>query len=136
MGKRNLPSFIAVESKLDATQIQSLTEICFIPILHHRSTTMDSIYTTMKNFQDVLYQRNESSGALWCDEGVYCIAKEIQLLKPSEFNNIWLGMGPFHWSKILMASMGKFLEDSGIAEALYKSGAFLQGATETSIMKG
>ena len=35
-----------------------------------------------------------------------------------------------------MASMGKFLEDSGIAEALYKSGAFLQGATETSIMKG
>ena len=120
MGKRSIPSFIAVESKLDATTTQSITEIGFIPILPHRSTTMDSIYSTMKNFQDVLYQRNESSGALWCDEGVYCIAKEIQLLRPTEFDNIWLGMGPFHWSKILMASMGKFLEHSGIAE-LYTS---------------
>ena len=90
----------------------------------------------MKNFQDVLYQRSESYGALWCDEGVYCIAKEIQFLCPNEFQNIWLGMGPFHWSKILMAAIGTFLEPSGIAKALYKSGVFLKGAAETNVMKG
>ena len=47
-------------------------------------------------------------------------------------------MGPFHcnWSKILIAAMGKFLDQSGISKALYKSAAFLKGTEETSIMKG
>ena len=97
---------------------------------------MDSIFTTMKNFQDVLYQKDEQYGALWCDEGVYCIAKEIQILRPVEFQNIWLGMGPFHWTKILLAATGKFLEHSGITKALYKSKVFLKSAAETNIMKG
>ena len=67
-----------------------------------------------------------------------CIAKEIQLLRPDEFGGIWIGMGPFHckWSKILIAAIGKFLDQSGISKALYKSAAFLKGTAETSIMKG
>ena len=48
---------------------------------------------------------------------VYCIAKEIQILRPVEFQNIWLGMGPFHWTKILSAATGRFLEHSGMAKA-------------------
>lgn len=136
-GQTNLPSFIATCSQLRGNiSAPKITELSFIPVLPYKSTSMDSIYTTMKNFQDVLKQRNEEYGALWCDEGVYCIAKEVQLLRPEEFANIWLGMGPFHWTKILVAGMGKFLEHSGITKALYKSGAFLKGAAETSVMKG
>ena len=70
---------------------------------------MDSIYTTMyRNF------------------------------RPDEFGGISIGMGPFHcnWTKILIAAMGKFLDQSGISKALYKSAAFLKGTAETSIMKG
>ena len=36
----------------------------------------------MKNFQDILHQKNMPYGPLWCDEG---IAKEIQLLKRMQF---------------------------------------------------
>ena len=101
---------------------------------------MDSIFTTMKNFQDVFRQRNEPYGALLCDEGVYCITKEIQLLRPDEFGGIWIGMGPFHWNGSLPlqleAAMENFVGQSGISKALYNSSAFLKGTAETSIMKG
>ena len=92
----------------------------------------------MKNFQDVFRQRTGPYRALLCDEGVYCIAKEIQLLRPDEFGGIWIGMSPFHcnWSKILIAALGKFPDQSGISNALYKYAAFLKGTAETSIMKG
>ena len=46
----------------------------------------------MKNFQDILKQRELPYGPLWCDQGVYRIAKEIQLLKSAEFDNIFVGL--------------------------------------------
>ena len=85
------------------------TTTSFIPILPHPATEIDSIFTTMLNFKDVLRQRGESYGALWCDEGVYSIAKEVQLLRPELFDDIFLGLGPFHMEKIVMACLGSFL---------------------------
>lgn len=38
----------------------------------------------MVNFQDAMVQVNQNCGVLWNDEGVYHIAKELQLLFPSE----------------------------------------------------
>ena len=73
----------------------------------------------MKNFQD---------GALWCDEEVYCIAKEIQLLRPDELSNIGLG-----WA---LPATEKFLDVTNITKALYKLGEFFKGAAETSVNEG
>ena len=58
----------------------------------------------MTNYQDILNQRNVPYGPLWCDERVYRIAKEMQLLRPSKFRNIFLGMGGFDTAKIALAS--------------------------------
>ena len=49
----------------------------------------------MKNYQDVLQQKHIPAGALWCHGGVYHIAKELQLMLPNEFRNIFLGLGGF-----------------------------------------
>ena len=54
----------------------------------------------MNNFQDALKQKGDTYGALWADEGVYRIAKEIQLVKPDEFSNIFLGLGGFIWKRL------------------------------------
>ena len=83
-------------------------------------------------------QRNETHRALLCDEGVYCITKEIQLLRPDEFwwyldKNVSL---PLQLVQNMIVAMEKFLDQSGISKALYKSAAFLKGAAETNIMKG
>ena len=56
------------------------------------------------------------------------------MLRPDEFRDIFIAMGPFHWSKICIAAIGKFLEPSGITDALAKSGAFGKGVAETNVM--
>ena len=53
-----------------------------------------------------------------------CTAKDMQLLKPEFFGSIFLGLGLFHWSKINMGAIGKWLTPSGVGEALKKSGVF------------
>ena len=134
-----LLSFIATYNKLRAClPIPKITELSFISLISNRSTSMDSIFTTTKNFQDFFRQINEPYGALLCDERACCIANKIQLLRPDEFGGILIGMGPFHcnWSKILTAAMGKCLDQSGISKALYALQVFLKGTAETSFMKG
>ena len=136
--RSEVPSQTAVNSKLLSAVNTSptLTSVSFFPILPYPATLMDSIYTSMLNFKDVLQQRDETCGALWCDEGVYCLAKEIQLLKPEQFGTIFIGLGPFHWSKILMGAVGKWLSSSGIGEALINSQVFSAGAAKTSVLQG
>ena len=67
------------------------------------ATEFDTIYTVMINFQDVLRQKGLRCGPLWSDEGVYRIAKELQLLYPARFENIFLGIGGFHMENVIIA---------------------------------
>ena len=56
----------------------------------------------------------DTYGRLWADVVVYRIAKEIQLMKPEQFTNIYLGLVGFHMAKIVLACLGTYLEPSGI----------------------
>ncbi len=94
------------------------------PILPYPATTYDAILTSMINFQDALKQKGDSYGGLWADEGVYRIAKEIQLIKPNDFPDIFLGLGGFHMEKIVFACLGAYLEQSGIFSVLVQTECF------------
>ena len=102
------------------------------PILPYVATEMDTIFTSMINFQDVLKQKNAVSRALWSDEGVYAIAKEIQLFKPDHIGNIFLGMRPFHIGEVFIACLGTFLGCIDIDLALIVTEIF--GKLENSVM--
>ena len=91
------------------------TSTAFIPILPHPATSYDSIFASIINFQNIMKQTGNISGALWCDEGVYHIAREIQLLS---FDNAFLGFGGFHMEKVVMACLGKYLKGTGIDKVL------------------
>ena len=106
----------------------------FVPILPYVATEMNTIFTSMLNFQEVMKQKNAMSGGLWSDKGVYAIAKEIQLLKPED--NIFLGMGPFHMDKIVTACLGKYLGCIGIDLALVETKSFGKLVVENSVMTG
>ena len=69
----------------------------------------------MINFQDVLKQKNQAYGSLWCDDH---IAKELQFLNPTKFNNIFLGLEGFHLEKVVLAAIGLFLEKRGTRDML------------------
>jgi hypothetical protein len=132
----SFPSFTATMSALQDPLKFDVTKTSFVPILPYVATEMDTIFTSMINFQDVLKQKNAVSGALWSDEGVYAIAKEIQLLKPDQFGNIFLGMGPFHMEKIVIACLGKFLGCIGIDLALIETETFGKLVVKKSVMTG
>ena len=76
---QTIPSFSSLKSILSETSV-NITHITFTPILPYPATNYDAVYTVLVNFQDVLKRKQQVSGALWCDEGVYHIAKELQLL--------------------------------------------------------
>jgi hypothetical protein len=100
--ENSFPSFTATMSALQEPLTFGVTKKSFVPILPYVATEMDTIFTSMINFQDVLKQKNAVSGTLWSDEGVYAIAKEMQLLKPDQFGNIFLGMGPFKLTRTVL----------------------------------
>ena len=87
----------------------------------------------MINFQDALKQKGDAYGGLWADEGVYRIAKEIQLMKPDQFNNIFLGLGGFHMEKIVLACLGTYLEPSGIFAVLVETECYGTDVIKTVI---
>ena len=87
----------------------------------------------MINFQDALKQKGDTYGALWADEGVYRIAKEIQLVKPDEFSNIFLGIGGFHMERILLACLGAYLEPSGTFVVLVETECYGTDVIKTVI---
>ena len=107
----NIPSFAAVNGLL-LNDRNPPTRVGFTPIIPFPATEYNTIFTYMKNYQDVLEQKRVPTGALWCDEGVYRIAKELQLMHPNEFRNIFLGLGGFHTEKAVLACMGNFLKMS------------------------
>ena len=109
---RNILTFLAMNSFLQSQQIIK-TKVAFTPIIPYVATEYNTIHTVMCNFQDVLRQRSQPYGPLWCDEGVYRLAKELQLLDQDRFDNIFLSLGGFHMEKVMIACCGKYLEETG-----------------------
>ena len=72
------------EKSLIPTVNVEITKCALSPIILHPATEYLTRYTCMTNYQDI-DQRHIRYSPLWCDEGVYYRAKEIQPLKPDEF---------------------------------------------------
>ena len=130
----SIPSFTATNSLIYYKKYP-LTHIAFTPIIPHPATKYDTISTCMKNFQDVLAQNELAYSPLWFDEGVYQIAKELQLLNPDGFGNIFLDLWGFHLGKIIIACIGKFLEESGVESVFVENEIFGLGVVKT-VMNG
>ena len=134
---KNCPSFVATHSQLWAhIPPQIITQFKkIIPVLPHKSTSMDSIYNHEKLSR--CFKPKEWavwSVVVWWGGILYCKRNSAS---PTWWIQQYLAWdGPFHWCKILVAVTGKFQEVTGFTKDLYKLGAFLKGATETSLMKG
>ena len=79
LDSRGIPSFIAANSML-AINTKPITRLAFTPIIPHPAMEYGAIFTAMVvNFQDPLQQRVMPCGPISSDEGVYRLAKELQL---------------------------------------------------------
>ena len=80
---KSIQSHNATKGLLRA-QVKSITQHAFTHIIPYPATEQDTVYTCVKNFQNVLIQKDLEYGPLWCDDGVYRIANGIQFLKADE----------------------------------------------------
>ena len=69
-----------VFNNLILTNIPKPAATAFTHIVPYLAAQYDTIFTCMVNFQDVMVQDGQQYGSLWYDEGIYRLAKELQLL--------------------------------------------------------
>ena len=71
--------------------------------------------------------------SLICDEGVYHIAREIQLICPEQFQDMVLCMVSFHMVKVALGCVGKYLKESGAESILVERGTFGVNAVDSAL---
>lgn len=120
---QEMPTWSAANSILSSETLLC-KRVGFLPVLPHPVTRYDVVYTAMKNLQGFLEHLNQSALPVTCDEGVYHIARHIQLLRPGEFKNIVLCLGSFHMTKVALGCLGKYLKGSGAETILTESSVF------------
>ena len=132
---QTIPTLSSLKSILSETSV-NITHITITPILPYQATNYDAIYTILVNFQDVLKQKQQVSGALLCDKGVYHIAKELQLLYNDNFNNIFLRLGDFHMEEIVLNVIGQFLSNIGVHDIFVQNEIYRPAVTNNKVMTG
>ncbi len=107
----------------------------FLPVIPYPVTEYQTVYSALKNFQDILSQLDQSVLPVACDEGVYHIVREIIMERPSEFKNIVPLLGSFHLQKVFIGVIGKYLQNSG-AEQIWTENNIFGDNVVKSVMSG
>ena len=101
-----------------------MKKIGFLPVIPHLVTDCSTVYSALRNFEDVRKQLGEQSFTVISDKGVYQVIMDIILSHPSKFPNLFPMMGIFHMTKVALQSAGKYLKGSGIDIALILAKCF------------
>ena len=131
---QTMPSWSASNSVWTSEDLPVM-QVAFLPVIPFPVTEYQTVYTAMKNLQDVNSHLQQSHLVVYCDEGVYRIAREIQLGRQEEFKDLVLCLGSFHMAKVVLRCLGKYLKGSGAENIWIESGMFGVNVTE-SVLNG
>ena len=132
--EQQMPCWSAFNSVVTDEKLPEMI-VGFLPILPHPVTQYNTVYTALKNFQNVLRQLTQNHLAITCDEGVYRIAREIILWRPGESKDLTLCLGSFHLLKIYLGCIGKYLRGSG-AESIWIENEIFGPNTSQAVLGG
>lgn len=110
-----------------------LMRVGFLPVIPRPITERATVRQCLANFQSVRRQLGQTSMAVWCDEGVFAPALDIYLHETEEFKDLFLCLGPFHWTRVLLRCQGKLLRGSGPDDALIECAVFGPGVIESAL---
>ena len=96
----------------------------FLPFIPYPVTKHTTVYTAMKNFIDVLQQLDQEALLIFCVEGVYRIVVDIYLKCANEFKMLLPCVGRFHMVKCMHHRIGKYIQGSGLDDALVETQVF------------
>lgn len=132
---QTLPSWSASNSLWTENKIPE-KNLAFLPVLPHPVTEYATVYSAMKNFMAIGLQLVQNEIPLYCDEGVYCIVREIQLMRPEEFRTLVPCLGTFHLVKTVLKCIGKALGGSGTDITWLQAGVFGPTVIQNSVLNG
>ena len=132
--EQTMPSWSGFNSIVTTENVPE-KKVGFLPLIPQPVTQCATVYTALKNFQNVLSQLEQAHIALTCDEGVYHIAREITLRHKDELQDMVLCLGSFHMIKVLLGCLGKFIEGSG-AESIFVENSVFGINVVQSVLSG
>ena len=78
----------------------------------------------MLNSIKVLQQLKQQSFPVSCDEGVFRIMLDVYLKFPEKFKDLVPMLGGFHMAKCVQRYIGKYVQGTGLEDALVETGIF------------
>ena len=117
---------------------EAITEkqLAFLPVLPYPVMQYSTVYTAMRNVMDICSHLTQKEIPVYSDEGVYCIVREIQLMRPEKFRSLVPCLGTFHLTKTVLKCIGKYLEGSGAELTWLEAGIFGPTVIEKSVLNG
>lgn len=128
------PSWSSFNSIL-TKENRSIDKVAFLPVLPAPVTDYSVVYTELCNFLDLLDQLDQEFLSVFCDEGVYKIARQIIFENQEKFRKIILCLGNFHTIKIVQGMIGRCITNSGVESIFIETELFGIDVTE-KILKG
>ena len=98
----------AVHTLVSSTVVPMM-RVGFLPVIPKPIIDRATVRRCLTNFQSVRRQLNQATMAIWCDEGVFAPAVDIYLHETETFKDLFLCLGPFHWTRVLLRCQGKLL---------------------------
>ena len=129
-----MPSWSSYNSVISDRKLK-VQQIGFLPVLPHPVTKYETVYTSLNIFKNVLNQLTQNEMAIFCDEDVYHIAREICLQQSNDFSGLVLCLGSYHMIKTILACIGKYLGGSGCRAIWTKNKVFGLDVVE-SVLSG
>ena len=111
------------------------TTVGYCPMIPASSTEYSTIYTVMKQVQNMMEALNQRYSVITFDLAIYMRAKEVHWRLPDEFKNTVIRMGGFHIALNFLAVIGKRFQDSDLEDLLVESGMY-GGNTASVLLKG
>ena len=129
------PTWAGVHALISNAEIP-LNRVAFLPVIPHPVTQYVTVYTAMKNFQELLSNLEQPLLPFFCDEGVFHTVVEVVLNSPDEFKNLYPMMGMFHMAKAGLHCAGKIIAGSGVDSVLKQVNIFGEKTLESVLSGG
>ena len=116
-------TWAATKSLLSKSVVPQM-QVAFLPFIPKPVTDYSTVYTALKNLNNVLFQLEQEALPAFCDEGVYRIVVDIMLNKPNEFPKLIPFLEGFHMAKCPLHCFWKVVRGNGLEDGLIETEVF------------
>ena len=118
--QQKIPSWSAFNTMVSCAA-PSTTEVGYCPMINGTSTDYNTVYTFMKQVQQMMSSLGQEYSVVTFDLAIYMKTKEIQWRHPEEFDGTVIRMGRLHIALDYLAVIGKMFRDSALLDLIIES---------------